>query len=161
MKKRDRVFIDYNFAISVQRSWLFNSAPRILQASRRFTCVTAHSPTLPSLYLHHSSFTNPSVALPTSHLILQPFFRFSYVRGFHLRHLASRPWCWPYFMIHNSHRRKKKSLFTRTSSSALTELIIVQLKEKNYILNRDLNPGLYFYVLVFSPLSYCTDPWQN
>ena len=33
-----------------------------------FTYVTAHSP-------------NPSVALPTSQLILQPFFRFSYVTG--------------------------------------------------------------------------------
>ena len=45
----------------------------ILQAYRRFTYVTAHSPTLPSLYLRHSSFSNPSVASPTSQLILQPF----------------------------------------------------------------------------------------
>ena len=41
--------------------------------------VTAHSPTLPSLYLRHSSFSNPSVASPASQLILQPFFRFTYV----------------------------------------------------------------------------------
>ena len=34
-----------------------------------------------SLYLHHSSFSNPSVASLTSQLILQPFFRFSYVTG--------------------------------------------------------------------------------
>ena len=51
----------------------------ILQPFRHFTYVTAHSPTLPSLYLHHSSFSNPSVASPTSQLILQPFFCFSYV----------------------------------------------------------------------------------
>ena len=51
----------------------------ILQPFRHFTCVTTHSPTLPSLYLHHSSFSNPSVASPTSQFILQPFFRFSYV----------------------------------------------------------------------------------
>ena len=38
-----------------------------------------HSPTLPSLYPRHSSFSNPSVASPTSQFILQPFFRFSYV----------------------------------------------------------------------------------
>ena len=38
--------------------------------------VTAHSPTLPSLYLSHSSFSNTSVASPTSQFILQPFFRF-------------------------------------------------------------------------------------
>ena len=53
----------------------------ILQPSRHFTYVTAHSPTLPSLYLRHSSFSNSSVASPTSQLILQPFFRFSYVTG--------------------------------------------------------------------------------
>ena len=46
---------------------------------RLFTYVTTHSPTLPSLYLRHSSFTNPSVASPTSQFILQPFIRFSYV----------------------------------------------------------------------------------
>ena len=39
----------------------------------------AHSPTFPSLYLCHNSFSNHSVALHTSQLILQPFFHFSYV----------------------------------------------------------------------------------
>ena len=43
--------------------------------------VTAHSPTLPALYLRHSSFSNPSVPSPTSQLILQTIFRFSYVTG--------------------------------------------------------------------------------
>ena len=63
-----------------------------LQPFRFFTYVTAHSSTLPSLYLRHnsiynlpllhlrhSSFYNPSVALPTSQLNLQPFRRFTYV----------------------------------------------------------------------------------
>ena len=54
----------------------------ILQAFRHFTYITAHSPTLPLLYLRHSSFSNSSVAPPMSQLILQPFFRFSYVTGF-------------------------------------------------------------------------------
>ena len=53
----------------------------ILQPFRYLTYFTAHSPTLPSLYLRHSSFSNSSVASPTSQLILQPFFRFSYVTG--------------------------------------------------------------------------------
>ena len=39
----------------------------------------AHSATFPSLHLRHSSFSNPSVALPTSQLILQPFRHFTYV----------------------------------------------------------------------------------
>ena len=46
---------------------------------RHFTYVTTHSATLPSLYLCHNSFSNPSVASPTPQFILQPFFRFSYV----------------------------------------------------------------------------------
>ena len=33
---------------------------------------SAHSPTFPSLHQRHSSFSNRSVALPTSQLILQP-----------------------------------------------------------------------------------------
>ena len=54
----------------------------------------SHSPTFPPLHLRQNSFSNPSVALPTSQLIsthsvssptsqciLQPFFRFSYVTG--------------------------------------------------------------------------------
>ena len=32
-----------------------------------------HSPIFPSLHVRHSSFSNPSVALPTSQLILQTF----------------------------------------------------------------------------------------
>ena len=90
----------------------------ILQPFRCFTYVTAHSPTLPSLYLHHNSFSNPFVASPTSQLILQHFPRFTYItthsptlpllhlrhssfsnptfasptsQDFHLLHLASRP----------------------------------------------------------------------
>ena len=40
---------------------------------------TAHSPNFPPLHLRHSSFSNPSVALPTSQLTLQPFCHFTYV----------------------------------------------------------------------------------
>ena len=51
----------------------------ILQPFHRFTYITAHSRTLPSLYLRHSSFSNPSIALPTSQPILQPFHCFTYI----------------------------------------------------------------------------------
>ena len=40
---------------------------------------SAHFPTFPSLYLRQNSFSNPSVALPTSELIFQPFRCFTYV----------------------------------------------------------------------------------
>ena len=72
----------------------------------RFTYITANSPTLPSLthvtdnfptipslHLHHSSFYNPFVSLPTSQLIFQLFCRFTYITAhsrtllsLHLRH---------------------------------------------------------------------------
>ena len=51
----------------------------ILQPFRRFTYVTAHSPTLPLLHQRHSSFPNPYFASPTS-------------QALHLIYLASRPW---------------------------------------------------------------------
>ena len=50
----------------------------ILQPFRRFTYVTAHSPSFPLLHLRHSSFSNSSFASPTS-------------QALHLIHLASLP----------------------------------------------------------------------
>ena len=38
----------------------------ILQPFRHLAYVTTHCPTLPLLHLHHSSFSNPSFASPTS-----------------------------------------------------------------------------------------------
>ena len=61
--------------------WADGRAGEWAEPFRHFTYVTAHSPTLPSLYLRHNSFSNSSVASPTSQFILQPFFRFSYVTG--------------------------------------------------------------------------------
>ena len=64
------------------------------------TWRTAHvtiikMPTFLSLHLHYNSFSNPSVALPTSQIILQPFRRFTYVTAhtqtlplLHLRHTS-------------------------------------------------------------------------
>ena len=44
-----------------------------------FSYITTHPPTLPSLYLRHSSFSNPSFASPTS-------------QALHLIHLVSHPY---------------------------------------------------------------------
>ena len=53
----------------------------ILQAFSHFIYVTAHShsQSFLSLHLRHSSFSNPSLALPTSQLFLQRFRCFTYV----------------------------------------------------------------------------------
>ena len=96
----------------------FTYVKLILQSFCRFTYVIAHFPTIPLLNPRHSSFSNPSVALPMSQLILQPFHCFTYVmahsptlpglylchssfsnlsfasptsQALHLRHLASLP----------------------------------------------------------------------
>ena len=69
----------YNLSITSPKSQL------ILQPFCCFTYVTAHSPTLLLLHLHHSSFSNPSFASPTS-------------QALQLIHLASHP-C----IVHVSH----------------------------------------------------------
>ena len=55
------------------------SAQLILQPLRRFTYVTSHPPTLPSLHLCHSSSSNSTVVSPTPQIILQPFHLVPYV----------------------------------------------------------------------------------
>ena len=66
-------------------------AELILQHFRHFTYVTTHSQTLPSLYLRHSSFSNPSVDSPTSQFFLQPYFRFFYVTSYSLNSPGEPP----------------------------------------------------------------------
>ena len=67
----------------------------ILQSFSHFTYVTAHSdsPIFLSLHVRHNSVSNPSVASPTSQLILQPFFCLSYITGFSLT-LPGEPPMW-------------------------------------------------------------------
>ena len=71
---------DYNYELCSCSNLSVTSpmSQLILQPFHRFTYITAHSPTLPLLHLHHSSFSNPSFASPTS-------------QALHLIHLASRP----------------------------------------------------------------------
>ena len=73
-------------------------AELILQLFRHFTYVTTHSPTLPSPYLRHSSFSNPSVASPMSQFILQPFFLFSYVTNSSLNSPGELPMPFKFFL---------------------------------------------------------------
>ena len=86
---------------------------------RHFTYVTTHSQTLPSLYLRHSSFPNPSVASPTSQFILQPLFRFSYVKALHLIHLASSTHSPIFPSLHLRHNSFPNPSVTLPTSQAL------------------------------------------
>ena len=71
----------------------------ILQPFRSFTYVTAHSSTIPLLYLRHSSFSNPSVALPTSQLC--SFSKLSVTS--HTSQLIPQPYrCFTYVTVHST-----------------------------------------------------------
>ena len=79
---------DYNYELCSFSNLSFTSptSQLILQPFRRFTYVTALSPSLPLLYPRHSSFSHPSFASPTS-------------QALHLIHLASCPW---FFHAHSN-----------------------------------------------------------
>ena len=64
-----------------------------------------------SFHLHHSSFSNPSVALPTSQLILQPFCCFTYV-------IVRSPTLPSLYLRHNS--------FSNPSVASPTSQLILQ-----------------------------------
>ena len=125
---RSQLILQPFFRFSYERSWLSKlsvTSPRsqlILKPFCRFTYVTAHSPTFPSHRLRHNSFSNPSVALPTSHLfsnlsvtsptsqlILQPIRRFNYVTA----HSPTLP------LLHLRHRSFSNPSFTSPTSLAL------------------------------------------
>ena len=86
-----------------------STAELILQPFRHFTYVTAHSITLPSLYLRRRSFSNSSVALPTSQFILQPFFRLYVISRAHTP-------IFPYFTYVTTHSPTLPSLYLHHSS---------------------------------------------
>ena len=105
---------------------------------RHFTYVTAHSPTLPSLYLRYSSFYNPSVASHTSQFILQPFFRFSYVTSSSLNSPGEPP-----ISRRQIPQADEQWYSMRTNVSIGNFTVIEEILEKSKRrdqLNRDTNP---------------------
>ena len=98
----------------------------------------AHSPTLPSLYLRHSSFSNPSAALHTSQLILQPFRCFTYAIGTsttsqlilqHFRrftYVTGHSTALPLLHLRHEALQLRHSSFTNTSAASPTSQVILQ-----------------------------------
>ena len=109
------------------------------QTFRHVTYVTAHSPTLPSLYLRLSSFSNSSVGSPTSQLILQPYLRFSYVTGSSLTSPGEPP------MVH----------YRPYIIPPLASMI-----SKSYTISRNTQhlPQIYFNIILSST---SRPPWLN
>ena len=86
----------------------------------------AHSPTVLSLHLRHNSFANPSVALPTSQLILQRFRCFTYITAHFptllsllLHHRQSRAHSPTVPSLHLRHNSFSNPSFASPTSQAL------------------------------------------
>ena len=131
-------------------------AELILQTFPHFTYVTTHSLTLPSLYLHNSSFSNPSVDSPTLQFILQPFFRFSYVTSSSLNSPGEPPMIPLYELCSFS----KLSLTSPTS-----QLILQPFRRFTYVSSFSnpsvASPTLQFILQPFFRFSYVTSSSIN
>ena len=99
-----------------------------MSSAMTITMSSAHSPSFPSLHLRHSSFANPSVALPASQLILQFFRCFTYVTvhsprliSLHLRHKLFRAHSRTFPSLHLRH-----SSFSNPSLALSTSQLILQ-----------------------------------
>ena len=88
------------------------------------------------IYLRHRSFSNPSVASPTSQFILQPFFRFSYVTSSSLNS-PGEPLC---------------SFSNLSVTSPTSQLILQPFRRFTYVTIQFSNPFRRFtYVTPHSP----------
>ena len=120
-----------------------------MSSAMTITVSSAHSPTFPSLHLHHNSFSNPSIALPMSQLVLQPFRCFTYVTvhsptilSLLLRHrLILQPFC--HFTYVTAHSPTLPSLYLRHSSfsnlsitSPTSQLILQYFHRFTYVTAR-------------------------
>ena len=102
----------------------------ILQPFRRFTSVTAHSPTLPLFHLRQNSFSNPSFASSTS-------------QALHLRHLASRPWPTDlhktatsselYKICYSDQQKYSTNSFSLEKNSLVQNIIVLGITPERYI----------------------------
>ena len=97
-----------------RKGWRMSSAMTINMSSTL-------SPTFPSLHLSHSSFSNPSFALPTSQLILQPFRCLTYVTAHSpallsllLRHMLFTYVTWRAAHAYGQGKTPEKTSKTRT-----------------------------------------------
>ena len=99
------------------------------------------SPTFPSLHLRHNSFSKPSVALPTSQLILQHLRHFNYVTT----HYPTLP---PLYLRHSSFSNLSVTLPTSqlilqpSVASPTSQFILQPFFRFSYVTSSSLNsPG--------------------
>ena len=110
----------------------------ILQPFRHFTYVTTHSPTLPSFYLRHSPFSNPSVASPTSQFNSNPSFASPTSQVLHLIHMASSA----HFSTSSSLHLRHNSFSNPSVASPTSQFILQPFFRFSYVRSSSLNsPG--------------------
>ena len=121
-----------------------------MSSAMTITMSSARSPTFPSLHLSHCSFSNSSIVLPTSQLILQPFRRFTYVTAhsatiplLHLRHSSfsnpsfAPPTSQALHLIHLA-SRPSKLLYTFNIVSSLIYLLLTNVWKSSYTISESI-----------------------
>ena len=123
------------------------------------------SPTLTSLHLHHSAFSNPSAALPTSQLILQPFRCFSYVIGTSpTSQLILQPFCrFTYFTAHSTtllllHLRHRHFTYATAHSTTIPPLLLRHRSFYNPSVSSSTSHALQILHLASRP---CIGGWKT
>ena len=117
-------------------SAIYSGSELILQTFHHFTYFTTHSQTLPSLYLRHSSFSNPSVGSLTSELILRPFRRLTYATA----HSPTLP------LLHLRHSSFSNPCFASPTSQALHLIHLASSPCSRCKINSQCETLLYFLV---------------
>ena len=124
---------------------------------------SAHSQTFPSLYLRHSSFSNLSLASPTSRLILQHFRHFTYVTAhsptlpsIYLRHSSFSNL--PLLQLRHSSFYKPLSRISYVTGSSLTSpgeppmiQIVLYINSCSHIIIRQILFIWFFFLLCLHP----------
>ena len=109
----------------------------------------AHFPTIPSLHLRHSSFSNPSAASSTPQLILQPFRRFIYATAhsptlppLHLRYSSFYNCSVASPMSYALHLRQS-SFCNPSAASSTPQLILQPFRRFTYVTGTSrTSPGI-------------------
>ena len=123
-----------------------------VQSSYIHTYSRAHSSTFLSLHLTHNSFSNPSVALPMSQLILQPFCCFTYVTV-HSPTLLS-------LLLHHMLILQSFCHFTYVTTHSLT-LPSLYLRHSSFSNPSVASPTLQFILQPFFRFFYIISSFSN
>ena len=119
----------------------------------KVTESSAHSPSFQSPHLRHSSFSKPSLALPTSQLILQPFRCFTYVTAHfqpfrRFTYVTAHSTALPLLHLHHRH-------FTYVTAHSPT-LLLLYLCHSSFYIHSIASPTSQVILQPFCCFTYVT-----